>query len=60
VREDLAARQAIDLVAEAAKPIGMAQAHAREQIWTPDKGEAEPGQTPSAGPEASRLWTPDR
>ncbi len=35
VREDLAARQAIDLVAEAAKPIPLAQAQAREQLWTP-------------------------
>ncbi len=60
VREDLAARQAIDLVSEAAKPIAMAQAQAREQIWTPDKGQAETEQAPSEGGEASRLWTPDR
>ncbi len=60
VREDLAARQAIDLIASSAKPIPLAQAKAREQIWTPDKGEPEPAQDPSAGGEASRLWTPDR
>ena len=42
VREDLAARQAIDLIAEAATPIPMAQAQAREQIWTPEKGQADP------------------
>jgi trigger factor len=57
VREDLAARQAIDLVAAAAKPIPLAQAHAREQLWTPEKAAAvaagEPG---TAAP--ARLWTP--
>jgi trigger factor len=37
VREDLAARQAIDLIAEAAKPIPIAQAQAREALWTPEK-----------------------
>ncbi len=60
VREDLAARQAIDLIAEAAKPIEMAKAQAREQIWTPEKGQAEAEQSPAEGGEASRLWTPDR
>ena len=58
VREDLAARQAIDLVAEAAKPIPLAQAQAREQIWTPEKeGAAVVGAGQGAG-EAGRLWTP--
>ena len=37
LREDLAARQAIDLIAERAKPIAPAQARAREQLWTPEK-----------------------
>ena len=37
VREDLAARQAIDVIADAAKPIPLAQAQAREQLWTPGK-----------------------
>jgi trigger factor len=60
VREDLAARQAIDLIAESAKPIPLAQAKAREQIWTPEKGEPEPAKDPSGSGEASRLWTPDR
>jgi trigger factor len=59
LREDLAARQAIDLLAAEAVPIPLAQAQAREQLWTPEKAEA--GET--AGAEAStpaRLWTPDR
>jgi trigger factor len=60
VREDLAARQAIDLVAAAAKPIPVAQAQAREKIWTPEKGEGEPDKAPAGSGEASKLWTPDR
>ena len=60
VREDLAARQAIDLIAEAAKPIAPAQAQAREQLWTPEKeGAAVVGSEAAAG-EPGRLWTPDR
>jgi len=61
VREDLAAREAIGVIADAAKPIPLAQAQAREQIWTPGKdGEAAPGAAndPAAAP--ARLWTPDR
>ena len=37
VREDIRVRKAIDLVAEAAKPIPLEQAEAREKIWTPEK-----------------------
>ena len=57
VREDLAARSAIDLLAEQAKPIAPEQAAAREAIWTPEKaakGAAE--QEPAAG--SGKLWTP--
>jgi trigger factor len=59
VREDLAAREAIDLIAEAAKPIPLAQAQAREALWTPAKAAQEAGA--AAGEPASappRLWTP--
>jgi trigger factor len=61
VREDLAAREAIDLIAAAAKPIPLAQAQAREQLWTPgsqDDGAPGAAKTPAAAP--ARLWTPDR
>ncbi len=61
VREDLAAREAIGVIADAAKPIPLAQAQAREQIWTPGKeGDGAPGAAnePAAAP--ARLWTPDR
>jgi trigger factor len=51
VREDLRIRKAIDLVAESAKPIPLAQAEARERLWTPEKERAEVG-------EGEGLWTP--
>ncbi len=59
VREDLAAREAIGVIAAAAKPIPLAQAQAREQLWTPGKeGDGAPGaaREPAAAP--ARLWTP--
>ncbi len=60
VREDLAAREAIDAIASAAKPIPLAQAEARERIWTPGK-DAETGPTTGdAAEQPGRLWTPDR
>jgi trigger factor len=56
MREELAARKAVELIAARAKPIPMAQAQAREQLWTPEqvRGEREPAAPPG------RLWTPDR
>ncbi len=49
VREDIAVRKAIDLVADSAKPIPLEQADAREKIWTPEKEKEE---------KPSDLWTP--
>lgn len=63
LREDLAARMAIELIAERAKPISVAQAQAREQLWTPGRegavetgaaGAAQAGGSPAPG----KLWTP--
>jgi trigger factor len=51
VREDLAARKAVELISERATPISVAQAQAREQLWTPEQEDA--GGTPAG------LWTPD-
>jgi trigger factor len=48
VREDIRARKAIELIAEAATPIPLEQAEAREKIWTPEKEREEAGS----------LWTP--
>jgi trigger factor len=63
VREDLAARQAVELIVAQAKPIPLAVAQAREQLWTPAKAPAESAQGRSADISAARpgrLWTPDR
>jgi trigger factor len=48
IREDIRIRKAIDLVVEAARPIPLEQAEAREKIWTPEKEREEAGS----------LWTP--
>ena len=69
VREDLAARQAVELVAERAKPISVEQASAREQLWTPEQGAAERAGRPArcaargsvdAGSLGQDCLTPDR
>jgi trigger factor len=52
IRKDLAARQAVELIAEAAKPIPLEQAQAREKLWTPEQDEP---QTAATG----GLWTPE-
>jgi trigger factor len=49
LREDLRLRNALDRVAAEVKRIPLAQAEARDAIWTPDK-ENPPGET--------KLWTP--
>ncbi len=51
VREDLRIRKTIDLLAESAKPIPLAQAEARERLWTPEKERQEEE-------EGAELWTP--
>jgi trigger factor len=59
LREDLAARKAIELIAERAKPITVAQAQAREQLWTPgQEGEPEPAAAGGAAAPGGKLWTP--
>jgi trigger factor len=58
VREDLAARKAIELIAAAASAIPVEQAQAREKLWTPEKASAHAsaGEAPAEAP--ARLWTP--
>jgi trigger factor len=50
VREEIASREAIELLVREAKPIPDEQARARDKLWTPEKesGEGSSGQ----------LWTP--
>jgi trigger factor len=49
LREDMRLSAALDRVCEQVKPIPLAQAEAREQIWTPEK------EKPAS---ATKLWTP--
>ncbi|HEY7933424.1 MAG TPA: trigger factor [Solirubrobacteraceae bacterium] len=53
VREELAARQAMDLIAEQSQPIGFEQAAAREKLWTPSQ------EDPQGATGGGELWTPD-
>jgi trigger factor len=48
VSQDLRTRKAIEVIVDSAKPIPMAQAEAREKLWTPDNEREQAGS----------LWTP--
>ena len=50
IREDLANRQALELIVSEAKPISVEQAKARRKLWTPGREEGEQG--------SGQLWTP--
>jgi trigger factor len=48
LREEVASRQALELLVRESKPISVEQAKAREELWTPGKERGQEGQ----------LWTP--
>jgi trigger factor len=50
LREDIAMRKAVDLVAENAKPIPAQTSAARDKLWTPEKDAEEKG--------SGQIWTP--
>ena len=50
VREEVANRQALELLVREANPISVEQAKARDKLWTPGKVGAERG--------SAQLWTP--
>jgi trigger factor len=50
LREDIAMRKAVDLVAENAKPIPAETAVARDKLWTPEKDAEAKG--------SGQIWTP--
>jgi len=52
LKQDLAQRKALDLVAESANPISIEQAQARDKLWTP--GASERAGSSSSG----QIWTP--
>lgn len=54
LRSDLRLKRAVEVLTESATAIPMAQAEAREKLWTPESGEAQAGTGESAG----KLWTP--
>ena len=54
VREDVATRQALDLLVREAKPISVEQAKAREKLWTPGK-EGEQTSPAACGRRAAEL-----
>ena len=56
LREDVAARQAVELLVREATPISIEQAKARQKLWTPGKDEAESGSASGSG--SGQLWTP--
>ncbi len=64
LRDDVAARQALERLVESATPISVSAAEAREALWTPEKGDPdESGSAASSGAEGSaagsgKLWTP--
>ncbi|HKO28206.1 MAG TPA: trigger factor [Solirubrobacteraceae bacterium] len=50
MRQEVATRQAVELLVAEAKPISVEQAKARQKLWTPGKEGAEGG--------TGQLWTP--
>ena len=50
LREDVASRQAVELLVREAQTISVEQAQAREKLWTPGKDDA-------GGP-SEQIWTP--
>jgi trigger factor len=54
VREDLAARKAVELIAARSTPISPEQAQVREQLWTPEQAEGAADAAAAPG----KLWTP--
>ena len=54
-------KHAIQRIVDAAKPIPMEQAEAREKLWTPEdarRGQAETADTAGKPAPAGKLWTP--
>jgi len=51
LRDEVAARQAVELMVKEAKPISVEQAQARDKLWTPGKEDAK-----ASG--SGQIWTP--
>ena len=57
-RQDLAARDAMNAIVAAAKPITVGQASAREKLWTPGGKGGAPAAEGGSGGGSGELWTP--
>jgi trigger factor len=60
LRDDVAARQALERLVESATPISVSAAEARGALWTPEKGEPGDAEASTEGSPADsgKLWTP--
>lgn len=61
LRDEVRMRKAVEMIADSATPIPTERAAAREQIWTPEKGDDEGGATRGEEPAEAKpgeLWTP--
>ena len=63
LREDVASRQAVELLVREAKPITVEQAKARKKLWTPGKDEPAEDESEDAAEadgeqSTGKLWTP--
>ena len=63
LRQDMRLKKAVDLIVAGSNAIPMAQAEAREKLWTPeDEGKTEAGivtpETAGKDAPAGKLWTP--
>ena len=61
LRQDIRLQKAVELLVEGAKPIPMAQAEAREKLWTPEgdrKKAAASAEAAGKPAPAGKLWTP--
>ena len=59
LRRDIASRQAVDVISDAATAISVDQAKARDRLWTPGKDEPEgAGDAGAPGGKPGKLWTP--
>jgi trigger factor len=60
IRDEVASRQALELLVREAKPISVEQAKARKKLWTPGKAAASEDDPGGPATPSGQLWTPGR
>jgi trigger factor len=58
LRQDLRLKKAVEVLTSGAVAIPMAQAEARERLWTPDDARKQQAETAGKPAPAGKLWTP--